>query len=274
MFKNSLVSVIITTRNSAPTLEALLKSIKNQSYQQTEVIVVDNSSRDETCKIAKKYTDKVFDKGPERSAQRNFGATKARGGFLLFLDSDMVLSKDVVRECVMVMKNGNYGGLIIPEKSFGEKFWAKVKTWERKLNEGETYFEASRLFSKKVFNTIGGYDENLTGPEDWDFHQRVAKKFAIKRIKSYILHNEWETTLKTLIQKKYYYGLSAHRYLEKQSIPVLSPTTIYFLRPSFYKNWKKAISHPLLSFSMLIMLIFESFAGGLGYIVGRLKNGK
>ena len=267
-----LVSIIITTKNSAGTLEPLLRSIKSQFYTTVEIIVVDNSSSDATKTVANKYTKKVFDKGPERSAQRNFGAKMARGKFLLILDSDMVLTKYVISECVELMQNNNYGGLIIPEKSFGNKFWAKVKVWERELNEGGKYFEASRFFSKNAFRDTEGYDENLTGPEDWDFHRRVEKKYAIGRTRNYILHNEFETTLSLLFRKKYYYGLSADKYLKKHKISVISPTTIYFLRPTFDKNWWKILSHPILSLSMLVMLFVESVGGGMGYFVGRFKN--
>ena len=82
-----LVSVIITTKNSERTLDRCLSTIKNQTYPNIELIVVDNNSTDKTKEIAKKYTKNVFNKGPERSAQRNFGATKARGKFLLIHDS-------------------------------------------------------------------------------------------------------------------------------------------------------------------------------------------
>ena len=65
-----LVSIVITTRNSAQTLCTLLKSIKGQSYKSIEIIVVDNDSTDKTKEIAYRYTRKVYDKGPERFAPK------------------------------------------------------------------------------------------------------------------------------------------------------------------------------------------------------------
>jgi glycosyltransferase involved in cell wall biosynthesis len=59
---NLLVSVIIPTYNSSRTLEKCLESIKNQSYKNIEIIVVDNNSKDNTKEIALKFTDKVFNK--------------------------------------------------------------------------------------------------------------------------------------------------------------------------------------------------------------------
>lgn len=270
--KNPIVSVIITTRNSSSVLEALLESVGEQTYKSKEIIIVDNNSSDLTREIAKKYTSKVFNKGPERSAQRNFGASKSQGEYLLFLDSDMVLTGGIVEECVKKTITENVGGIIIPEKSFGKGFWAKVKALERKINEGENYFEAARFFPKKIFKDLGGYDENLTGPEDWDFPQRVAGKHKIARVKNYILHNEGSPSLQSFARRKYYYGLSVHNYLKKQNISIFSPRTIYFLRSSFYKKWKESFKSPLVAVGMFIMLIVESVAGGLGYLVGRFKN--
>src|SRR5258708_40211689 len=94
--KKPLVTVVVPTKNSAVTLDACLESIVKQTYRHIELIVVDNKSSDTTKDIAKVYTTSVFDKGPERSAQRNFGAVKGKGEVLVFIDSDMILSPHIV----------------------------------------------------------------------------------------------------------------------------------------------------------------------------------
>ena len=86
------VSVIVTTKNEEDVIGTLLKSIKKQTYPSIETLIVDNHSSDNTIKIAKKYKVECFTFGPERSAQRNFGAKKSRGKYLLFLDADMELN--------------------------------------------------------------------------------------------------------------------------------------------------------------------------------------
>lgn len=267
-----LISIIITTKNSAKTLKKLLHSIKSQAYKNIEILLIDNNSTDRTVNLAQKYTSLIYQKGPERSAQRNFGVQKSHGEFLLILDADMVLSKKVVKECVEVINVDHYGGIIIPEKSYGENFWAKVKAWEREINEGENYFEAARFFPKKIIEEFKGYDEDLTGPEDWDLPQKISQKYKIGRIKSYILHNEGKTSIINLMKKKYYYGLSANKYLKKQNLSPFTAKTIYFLRPAFYKNWLKLISHPVLTSAMILMLTLETLGGGVGYLIGKFKQ--
>jgi len=93
--EKDLVSVIVPTYNSEKFLFQCLESIKKQTYKNTELIIVDNNSADNTKEIALSFCHsredglpageagnlvQVFNKGPERSAQVNFGVKHARGG--------------------------------------------------------------------------------------------------------------------------------------------------------------------------------------------------
>ncbi|MBI2613558.1 MAG: glycosyltransferase [Candidatus Levybacteria bacterium] len=267
MNKNPLVSVLVHTKNSSRTILEHLESIKNQSYKNVEIIVVDNNSQDQTLKIAKQFTDNIFNAGPERSAQRNFGAKKAKGDYYLVPDSDMILDKNVIRECVLkVEEDPEVKAVIICEKSFGKGFWAKCKTLERECYVGDNAIEAARFFDKNVFWEMGGYDENMTGPEDWDLPQRIKKKYQIGRIKSQIIHDEGKVTLAGLMKKKYYYAKKVSVYLRKHPLSTTGSQIIYLLRPAFYRNWKKLAKNPLITCGMIIMLAFEQTAGFFGFI--------
>lgn len=278
MKKKDLVSVVITTKNEEKVLPRMLESIKKQTFRKLEVILVDNYSTDNTLKIADNYHIKYYTFGPERSAQRNFGARQAKGDFLLFLDADMELSRDVVKECVEAFKLGkNIAGIIIPEKSIAKNFWEKIKAFERSFYnlEGDDTTDAARFFKKNIFSRVGGYDEAITGPEDWDLPENIQTKgYRIRRITSVIMHHERISSLLSLMRKKYYYGLNVNSYLKKQKVSAFSPKTIYFLRPIFYKNWRRLIAHPLMTIAMLYMLFMELLSGGTGFIIGNLINAK
>ena len=243
--------------------------------QSLEVILVDNYSTDKTLEIAKKYNVSCYTFGPERSAQRNFGAKKSKGKYLLFLDADMELTSKVIGDCVKVAIQNRASGVVIPEESVAENFWGKVKTFERSFysEKGDPITDAARFFLRKVFFKIGGYDENITGPEDWDLPDRIREAgYKIGRATEKIYHHEQEISPAILFKKKFYYGLNAHKYLSKHNIPVISPKTIYFLRPLFYKNWIRLLKHPILSLAMVWMLFIQLLGGGLGYIIGRIKK--
>ena len=169
-----IVSVIITTREESDNIANCLDSVAKQDYpkEKIEIIVVDNDSTDKTVEIARRYTDKVYNFGPERSAQRNFGVEKGRGKYALYLDADMILSLGVVKECVDKCENKNCIALYIPERVIGKGFWAKVRDFERSFYNA-TVIDCVRFIRRDKFLEIDGFDENLTGPEDWDFDRRI-----------------------------------------------------------------------------------------------------
>ena len=270
-----LVSVIITTKDEESVIRRLIRSIKRQTYKYKEVIVVDNSSEDKTTEIAREMGAKVYSFGPERSRQRNFGAKVSKGKYLLVLDADMELSSKVIEDCVNKVVKEKAIGVVIPEESKWVNFWGQVKAFERSFynEKGDPITDAARFFSKKAFNGVGGYDESITGPEDWDLPDRLRERgFKITRSSEKIFHHEQDLSLTLIFKKKFYYGLHAHKYLKKHDIPILGPKTVYFLRPLFYKSWPKLLKHPILSFALTTMLFVELTGGGLGYIVGRMRK--
>lgn len=269
MKKNPLVSVIIPTRNSAQFLDTCLTSIKNQSYKNIEIIVVDNNSTDKTKEIAKKYTDKVFNKGHERSAQRNYGAKKSKGDFLIFIDSDMELTSKVIEKCIKKISNNNVSALIIPEKSIGIGFWAECKALERSFYVGVNWMEAARFFRKTAYIQVDGYDENMVSGEDWDMSQRVEKLGIIGRIEDFILHNEGRISLWKTIRGKYYYAQKFSQYLQKNKREgkAKNQTGISSRYKLFFSQPKKLFKNPFLGLAMLFMKICEFGFGAVGYLI-------
>jgi glycosyltransferase involved in cell wall biosynthesis len=265
-----LVSVIVHTKNSKRTLRKHLESIRAQSYKSIEIIAVDNFSSDGTFEMLQKYTKYVYTYGPERSAQRNFGVEKARGKYVLILDSDMILTPDVISQCVNLLNSDKkIKAIIIPEKSIGEGFWADCKSLERACYVGDEAIEAARFFEREAFLRFGGYDEKITGPEDWDLPLRMRKaEIMTGRISAYILHDEGKLKLSEVVRKKYYYGKSLSSYFKKHPFCKHFSQTAYFLRPAFYRNWRLLARHPYLTMGMIVMLFLQQIAGFLGYMQG------
>lgn len=288
---NSLVSVIISTKNEERNIKNILEGLESQTYKNIELIVVDNNSSDKTKEIAKKYTDKVFEINdyfktlkldnlkteikPERSSQRNLGAKKAKGDYLLFLDADMILGDKVVEECLKVFsKKKGTVGLIIPEISIGKGFWAECKALEKSFYLGINWIEAARFFQRKIFERVGGYDENLISGEDWDLSQRVAKSGEIGRIKESLHHNEGEISLTKTVKKKFYYSKHLAKYSAKEANRQSSNEQLNILARYnlFFSNPKKLFRNPSVGLGMLFMKTCEFGFAGLGYLVSRIKK--
>lgn len=278
MDKGILVSVIITTKNEGEVIGRLIQSIKNQTFKNSEIILVDNNSTDETLDVARRMKISVYTLGPERSTQRNFGAKQAKGKYLLVLDADMELTSNVISECVKLAESDKkIGEIVIPEESVASNFWGNVKAFERSFynEKGDQLTDAARFFRKDVFFNAGGYDETITGPEDWDLPETIREMgVKVERIHSKIYHYERINSPFEVAYKKFYYAKLAHRYFKKHKISVISTKTIYFLRPVFYKNWKKLVQNPLMTLGLIIMLSLEQIGGAIGFLYGKIRLNK
>lgn len=273
MIKGQLVSIIVPTYNSSATLADCLRSITEQSYENIELIVVDNHSKDETLAIAKRFTKHVFTKGPERSAQRNFGVSQAKGDYVCIIDSDMQLSAEVIEQCInVVQRQPDTKGVVIPEESFGEGFWAQCKKLERSFYIGVDWMEAARFFNVATYRQLGGYDTNLVSGEDWDLSQRIAAVAPLGRIDALIYHNEGRLKLGRTLGKKYYYAKKIAQYLAKKDheIHTAQQTNVFGRYALFLHRPGKLLRQPHIGVGMLAMKTLEFGAGAFGMLAVRL----
>lgn len=263
------VSVVITSRNEEENIKNCLESIKKQDYSKDciEVIVVDNNSEDNTLDIARSYTDKICTYGPERSAQRNYGVKKAKGEYVLYLDADMVLSENVISECVEKCRNETCVALYIPERIIGRGFWIKVRDFERSFYDA-TVVDCVRFIRRDKFLQLDGFDENLIGPEDWDFDRRIKEKGRVGIIVSALYHNEGEFSLRKYLAKKRYYAGGIERYRHKWGsgdAVVKKQLGLWYRYFGVFLEegkWLKVISHPVLSLAMCALRVLV----GINYL--------
>lgn len=277
-----MISLIISTKNEVKNIANCLESIKQQKFdaQKIEIIVVDNNSTDQTKEIAQQYTDKIFNCGPERSAQRNFGAYQARGEILGFIDADMILSAGVISEVAQKFaQDKNLAGLYINERIIDfinapkgavklecQSFFCKTRNFERQFYN-ITLIDAVRFMRHADFLAIGGFDENLFACEDWDLHKRLniiahesGRYFDI--LKSVIYHNEKEKKLKDLIVKKKYYVGSFKKYIDKwgrEDVDIKKQFGFWYRYFGvFIENgkWRRLAQQPFLALGMFVAKIF------------------
>ena len=241
------VSVVITTRNEDRNIGNCLRSILAQTYprDRTEIIVVDNRSSDRTKAIAMEFTDKVFDKGPERSAQRNYGIfEQARGEYVLFLDADMILAPTTLARGIECMIARGWVGVYISEIVLGRGILGRVRRFERSFYDG-TVVDCVRLFERRAFVACGGFNTQMVGPEDWDLDKELRNRGEVGVLGRYayadmdrfvrrhepeelcrecfrggvdapvVFHNETDVGFRRYLSKKALYSPSYDLYMEK-----------------------------------------------------------
>ncbi len=271
------VSVIVTTYYSERTLDCCLRSIKNQSYKNLELIVIDTDSQDLSVSIAKKYTNNVYKNvGPERSAKRNFGVKMSQGDFVLIVDSDMILNSGVVESCVNLISESRIQGVVIPEKSVGIGWIAKLKAFERSFYVGIPWMEAARFFRKCTFQNIGGYDEKNTGSEDYDLPNRIEYQYGhnvITRSSEFIAQDEGKIRFLANLKKKFNYGKGFLDYSKsKENYKKYKLQSSLISRYGIFFKSKKFYRHPVLGVGMIALKTFEFLAIGMGYLYYKYKK--
>lgn len=268
------LSVVITTRNEAENIANCIRSF-DSFRDEVEIIVVDNASDDATKEIALSAGARVYDKGPERSAQRNLGWRSSLAKWVIVLDADMILPRETVEAVFKSIDGGERSdapaAYWIPEKRTGEGLRVKARNFERSFYDG-TCVDALRLFRRDVLEKTGGYDENLiAGPEDWDLDMRIlAEGFKCAVLGSHLIHNEKSLSFKRMLAKKAYYSKSMASYRAKwEGNAVIKKQLGFFYRffGVFTENgkWKRLIKHPVLT----LVMYFERVAVGFTYLLSR-----
>jgi len=253
-----LVSAIITTKNEEKNIETCLQSIRNQTFKDIELIVVDSFSDDKTAELAKKYEAKVYFQASERSAGRNYGAKVAGGKYLIYLDADMILSSTVIEECTAKCECSEVKALYIPERIVGHGFWIKVRDFERSFYTG-TVIDAVRFVRRDLFLQVKGFDETLIGAEDWDFDRKIRKISQTGVTIVPLYHNEGQFDIKRYLKKKGYYIDGIQKYIEKwgsDDFETMKQVGVrYRLIGVFVEKgkWKKLIKNPLLTVGMYFL---------------------
>jgi len=273
-----LVSIVIPTKNSAKYLENCLQSIQSQTYPHIETIIVDSGSTDSTLKIAKKFGCRVLQFKPKISAgrfeatqKRNYGAEHAKGAYVYYADADMELPRELIQQAVQLCKKGA-SAVILCEDSFGEGIWARAKNLERMCYWGDDTIEAPRFFKKKIWDELGGLDEEVGGGgDDWDLFQKLKDHgYSASRTAAHVRHNEGKLELGQLWKKRFMYGRDSLLYIKKR--PVIGMISYFPMRKAYLKHWRLFVQRPVDGVGMVIMRTVEYVAGFCGIVYSLVKT--
>jgi hypothetical protein len=270
------VSIIIPTYNSGETVKECLTSIRGQTYPFYEAIIVDNFSNDDTLETAKAFGAKIIQEKCNPAHARNIGITNSTGKYLLFLDSDQVLSQAVVGECVEKCENERIGMVIIPEVFTGKDFWSFCSAvWKNYYEEvGRLYkhrkdiiHSEPRFFTKEKITHVGMLDNSLLWGEDYSLYEKLKRANVREaECKSKIYHQELTSIRDTLI-KNLRYGKSMPVFLQhtkKQIFPLMFGHALLTFREVF-RNFKKS---PVIVMGCAVLLCIKSYSMVIGLLLG------
>jgi len=221
-----MISVIVLTWNRVQLLQETLSSILNQTYQDLEILVIDNESIDGTEEYVKSLADNHIRyfrnaNGGNLSVNRNFGIAHANGEYISFCDDDDLWEPNKLEsqlqalnkfpEYKMVSTNGIYFsekgifGCLIKKREDGEI------TLNDLLSGKNDVFLSSVLIDREIFSNIGLFNENpeIFTIEDYELWVRIAKNYRIYFINDclikYRVHESMSShkdTRKTVLKEK------------------------------------------------------------------------
>ncbi len=221
------ITVIIITKNEEKNISECLKSVSRCG----ELIVVDSGSTDDTVKIAKSYTEKVFYKKWEGySAQKEYALSLASNEWVLSLDADERITEDLMMEISETVKSGNADGYFIRRDNY---FLNKKITscgWESDYQ--------LRLFRK-----------SKTSVTDRLVHEGFSVEGIQSKLKAAMKHYTFSEISAVMEKINTYSSLEAEQYKnEKKSggFTIILHTISAFLRPYFSQRGYKDGVHGLL----------------------------
>ena len=191
MKESELVSVVIPSFNRRDKILASVESVLNQSYDNIELIVVDDASTDGTCKLFESYPDKRlrflrYEENRGACHARNYGAERAAGKYLAFQDSDDVWRPDKLEKQLKHIKAAGaqlcFCGMDRISET-GSRFYYPVHPFapERGLEQMLAQNRAgtqTMLMERAVWEQLR-FDESFRRYQDWDFSIRAARDFRL-----------------------------------------------------------------------------------------------
>jgi len=243
-----MISVIVPTYNAANTIRDTIEALLNQNYPKNkyEVIFVDDGSNDDTVKIIKSYKKvkliKQKHKGP--AAARNLGAKKARGGILLFTDSDCGPSRNWILDMIKPLKNSKIVGVsgtyrTLNKDSLIARFVGYEISRNHEIMKKQKYIDFigsySAAYRKDIFLKFGGFDESfpIASGEDPELSFRISKAGykMVFQSKAYVYHRHPDTLWKFLKQqfwRGYWRVLLYKKHTDKMFRHAYTPLRLYF----------------------------------------------
>lgn len=216
------VSAVIPVYNRAGIIPRAIRSVLAQTFEDWELVVVDDGSTDATCEVVSAFRDDRIRlvRHPQNEGQagaRNTGIQKARGKYVALLDSDDEWLPGKLAGDVRAFETGGEAvGLVYCGKRLlgpgGELLLVRMPTIHGRIYQNLLAWDCigscSRVtIRKSILDRVGGFDQSLRCYEDWDLWLRVAKLSEVACVNEclvirHIGHHQVSGTLMTILKGK------------------------------------------------------------------------
>jgi glycosyltransferase involved in cell wall biosynthesis len=273
-----LVSVTIPTRNSAKTLTGCLEAIRNQTYQNFEIIIIDSNSTDNTVELAKQYSAQTISTDWKLLGARYLGLQASKGKYVLLLDSDQILYPTTIER--LVQEAQKYDMMCLEETAYNpQTFLEKLFVADRNLVNkfADVHFDPlqgvllARFYRKSLLSMafekidierlhdVVAHDHAIIYYEAY----QISKKVGM--VSKAVMHKE-PSTLTELWRKNYRYGRTTRELLNANLYIDLLGKKTRFRRGSRIMDYE--------SIQSFLLLLLKGVPYMLGLKLGRTTQSK
>ncbi len=257
---DKLLSVVIPTHNRAKYVGNAIMSVENQTYKQIEIIVVSDGSEDNTKDVVESYSlkygnIKFYEHFPAKGSNfsRNFGASKATGDYIAFLDDDDIWDETKAEKQIALLKDDKDVGLTVSGFKFIYVNDNTTSTFipSPPYDASKTILidhciggTSSAIMRREIFEKVGGFDERILARQDYDLWIRCAQVTKIKAVKEPLVINyDYDDTEK--ISNSTYKSINACEIFEEKYKDLYNNLTVKENKQRKYNSYvsisKKAL---------------------------------
>jgi len=165
------VSVLMSVRNVEKSIGNCIRSILDQTFNDFEIVVIDDLSNDNTKNIIEEFNDKRIryfrnEKWLGLCKSRNLCVKRAKGEYVFFTDGDCTVSKNWIKEGLKHLKDPNCIGVEGRIYYVSEDYEPTFSDYINENRYGGQFMTGNMAYKKRVIETVGGFDERLTYLEE------------------------------------------------------------------------------------------------------------
>ena len=213
MSQNGLVSIVLPIYNGEKYMRLSIGSIISQTYKNWELIIIDDCSTDHTAEIANEYVKKDArikyyknEKNLKLPKGLNRGFSLSKGEFLTWTSDDNLYLPTAIEKmvntlqieqtdfvfatCDVIDENGDVVEIIKAPKDY------------KKSIIGGNFVGACFMYTRKVYNTVGEYNDKRFLVEDYDYWLRIFARFDVSNIRETLYKYRWHEGALTSTEKR------------------------------------------------------------------------
>ena len=223
----NLISIVLPVYNGEKYLRESIESILQQTYQNWELLILDDCSTDKTARIAAEYANadnRVHyfrnEKNLKLPGNLNRGFSLAKGDYLTWTSDDNRYKPHALECMITALQNDPkvqfaFASCRIIDGTGKEIEYIMVNEKSKKSIVGSNCVGACFLYTRKVYEEVGNYDPEYTLVEDFDYWQRIFSKFKTVAIKDILYEYRWHDGALTSTMKKEQFNITLEKMLLK-----------------------------------------------------------